>query len=209
MSVLLLDSPVGANVAKNVVDINTFPNVGLAAGAEKLPNAGAEKLSDAGRTPLPMPMLRSVAGVVGLGLAAGMAGQEAALASAPAGLLTGAGVLLLTTPALVVGHQYLRMRAAPGALIGALWDGFSRAGVVALGAVPAVALVAATSNMGPGLGLVALCGTGALGTLYAIRNLATAETEAGGSPAGGVGIAVLWAGLAFLIGLRLLTLFSF
>ena len=159
--------------------------------------------------PLSRSMLRAVAGVAGLGLAAGLAGQEATLASAPAGLLTGAGVLVLTTPALVVGHQYLRMRASPRALVAALWDGFTRAGVAALGAVPAVALLAATSNMGPGLGFAVLLAIGALGTLYAIRNLGAAEHQAGGSHAAGVGIALLWAGLAGLIGLRLLALFTF
>ena len=160
-------------------------------------------------TELPRALFRSVAGIAGLGLAAGLAGQNAALASAPAGLLTGAGVLLFTTPALVVGHQYLRMNASPGALVSALWDGFSRAGVVALGAVPAVALLAATSNMGPGVGFTVLLGTGLLGVLFAIRNLGDAEHRAGGSHSGGIGIALLWSGLAGLVGLRLLALFSF
>jgi hypothetical protein len=159
--------------------------------------------------PLSRAGLRSIMGVAGLGLAAGLAGQHEALASAPAGLLTGAGVLLLTTPALVVGHQYLQLNASPRQLVAALWDAFTRAGVVALGAVPAVALLALTSEMGPTVGFLVLLGCGALGTMYAVRNLARAESRAEGSAAAGAGVALVWAGLAALVGLRLLALFSF
>ncbi|MBM4366520.1 MAG: hypothetical protein FJ102_09910 [Deltaproteobacteria bacterium] len=154
------------------------------------------------------PLLRAVGGMAGLGLAGALAGQGSALASAPAGLLAGAGVLCLTTPALVVAQQYLRMSAPPSAVVGAVWDAFTRAGLVALGAVPAVAWIAATSDLGPGFAGLLFAAIGAFATLLAIDGLGRAEQRAGGSFAAGSGLGVLWAGLASLVGLRLLFLFT-
>ncbi len=154
------------------------------------------------------PLLRAVAGVAGLGLAGGLAGQTSALASAPAGLLAGAGVLCLTTPALVVAQQYLRLHATPSAVVGAVWEAFTRAGLVALGVVPAVAWLAATSDLGPGFASLLFAAIGAFAALLAIEGLGRAEQKAGGSFAAGTGLGILWAGLASLVGLRLLFLFS-
>ncbi len=159
-------------------------------------------------SPVPLALSRSVVGIGGLGLAAALAGQTEALASAPAGLLTGAGVLVLTTPALVVGQQYLHMEASPAAVVGGLWDAFSRAGLVALGAIPAVAWIAATSDLGPATGTLLVAATGTFGLLLAVERMGRAEQAAGGSYAAGTGLGVLWAGLASLVGLRLLTLFT-
>lgn len=152
---------------------------------------------------------RAVGGVAALGLAAGVAGQTDALARAPAGLAAAVGVILLATPALVVGHQYLRMRASPGSLLSAVADAFARGGVVALGVSPAVLWLSATSDLGPTVGLLALCGLGAFVLLRALLNLVDVERLAGGSTEGAGTFALLWTGLAGLIGLRLLCFFTF
>lgn len=156
----------------------------------------------------PWALVRSVGGFGALGLAAAVAGQPEALASAPAGLETAAGVLLLTGPALVVGHQYLNLKASPAALLGALADAFTRAGAVALGAAPAVLWLGVTSDMGPLVGLATLLGVGAFGILRAIGNLFDAEHAGGGSTAGIFSIVFGWAGLAALVALRLLLTFQ-
>lgn len=150
---------------------------------------------------------RAVGGVAALGLAAGLAGQAEALVRAPAGLVIGAGVMLLATPALVVGHQYLQMRANPAALLAAVADAFARGGVVALGGAPAVLWLAATSDMGPTVGVLGLFGVGTFALFRVLVNLVRVERLAGGSTEGATGFALLWTGLAALIGLRLFFLF--
>lgn len=155
----------------------------------------------------PFALARSVGGFAALGLAAAVAGQPEALASAPAGLETAAGVMLLTGPALVVGHQYLRLKASPAALLGALADAFTRGGAVALGAAPAVLWLGVTSDMGPTIGLITLLGVGSFAILRAIGNLFDAEAAGGGTTAGIFAIALGWAGLAALVALRLLLTF--
>ena len=152
---------------------------------------------------------RAVGGVAALGLAAGLAGQTDALARSPAGLAAAAGVILLATPALVVGHQYLRMRAAPGALLAAVADAFTRGGVVALGVSPAVVWLSATSDLGPSVGLLALGGLGGFVLLRVLLNLVDVERLAGGSTEGAGTFALCWTSLAGLIGLRLLFFFTF
>jgi hypothetical protein len=157
----------------------------------------------------PWVQARAVGGMAALGLAAGLAGQTEALARAPAGLAVGAGVFLLATPALVVGHQYLRMRAAPGELLAAVADASARGGVVALGAAPTVLWLAATSDLGPTLGLLGLLGVGAFAFVRVLTNLVDVERRAGGSREAASGFALLWTGLAALVGLRLLFAFLF
>lgn len=147
---------------------------------------------------------RAVGGFAALGLAAGLAGQLHALATSPAGLLTGVGVLLLTAPALVVGHQFLGLRATPGALLGALGDAWGRAGIAALGTAPAVAWLSATSDLGPSVGVAAVFGIGAFGLVRAWHNLAAAEVAAGGRAVAGHTLGMVWTGLAVLVALRLL-----
>ena len=152
---------------------------------------------------------RAVGGIAALGLAAGVAGQAEALARAPAGLAAAVGVILLATPALVVGHQYLRMRASPGALLSAVADAFTRGGVVALGVSPAVVWLSATSDLGPTVGALVLFALGAFVLLRTLLNLVDVERLAGGSTEGAGTFALLWTGLGGLIGLRLLFFFTF
>ena len=152
---------------------------------------------------------RAIGGVAALGLAAGLAGQTEALARAPAGLAVGAGVVLLATPALIVGHQFLGMKAAPASLVSAVADAFARAGIVALGGAPAVLWLAATSEMGPTLGVLGLLGIGAFALCRVIANLYDVERAAGGAIEVATGFALVWTGLAALIGLRLLYTFAF
>lgn len=199
MSILALPLPESAAVSAEVSPVPA---------RSTLPPAPTDIAAPAFHT-RPWVHARAVGGVTALGLAAGLAGQTEALARAPAGLAAAVGVILLATPALVVGHQYLRMRATPGALLAAVADGFTRGGVVALGVSPAVLWLSATSDLGPAVGLLTLCGLGAFVLLRTLLNLVDVERLAGGSTEGAGTFALLWTGLAGLIGLRLLLLFTF
>jgi hypothetical protein len=113
----------------------------------------------------------------------------------------------LTTPLLLVGHQFLNLRAPPSALVGTLLRAFCRGGDVALGLVPLAVLFAATTDLGPAILCVALLGSGLLTLLLAMRRLSTLETRASGPDwrtAGRMTMLVLgWGALFGLIGLRL------
>jgi len=108
----------------------------------------------------PLALLRATGGwllLAGVALAA----APAALAeSAPLTLAAPAGALLLTVPALLVGHQFLNLRAAPSALLGALLRGYCGAGDVALGLTPLALLFSATSGLGPLILMLTVGGAG-------------------------------------------------
>lgn len=125
-----------------------------------------------------------------------------------------AGAALLTAPLLLVGHQFLGLRAAPTALVGTLLRAFCRGGDVALGLVPLALLFAATTDLAPGLLAAALLGTGLLTLALAMKRLLDLEALASGpdwAARGRMGLLVtVWGGLYGLIGLRLAwNLFSF
>lgn len=152
----------------------------------------------------PWAWARAIGGFSALGLATAVSGPVEVAAASPAGLVTAVGVLLLTAPALVVGHQYLGMKAAPAALLGALVDAFARAGAIALGAAPAVLWLGVMSDLAPLAGRLALVGAGSFGLLRAMGGLVDAERRAGGSA---LALATAWGGLAAIVALRLLFVF--
>lgn len=156
----------------------------------------------------PFAMVRAVAGWVGLG-AIGLATRADVTAVGTAYTLAApAGALLLTVPALLVGHQYLSLHAPPAALVSTLLRGFCRSGDVALGMVPIALLFATTSSLGPVVLVLTLLGACLQGLLVTMRALST--VEAGHTPSaawtdrGRMALLVAaWGGLYALIGLRL------
>ena len=117
------------------------------------------------------------------------------------------GALLLTVPALLVGHQFLDLRSPPGALVSALLRGFCRAGDVALGLSPLALLFSATSDIAPYLLVLGLLGTSFQTLLLSMKRLQRAEAaESPGDWSRQARMSALvlgWAGLCGLIGLRL------
>ncbi len=153
--------------------------------------------------------LGALGGFAVLGLCAGLgAGDLATTARAvPSGLLVGTGALLLSGPALVVAHQFLRLEAPPEALVGALGRAFVQVGRLALGFSPFVLFFAATSGLAGWIYVLVLAGIGLLGLSLAGRDLVAAERGAGAPSLGrDARMALLtwtWAGLAGLVALRI------
>ena len=113
--------------------------------------------------PTPMEMGRAALGFAALGLCASLGSEslDAASHTAPSGLIVQAGAMLLTGPALLVGHQFLGLEASVPSLVDAMARAFVRTGTVALGLVPAVLFFSATSGLAPVLFGLAMVGMGA------------------------------------------------
>lgn len=144
-------------------------------------------------------------GVAALGVPTG---DLPAVAHAVAlGAAVPAGALLLSVPALLVGHQVLDLRSSPSAVVGALGRVFLRVGEVALGLCPALALFTLTTGTAPTLMLAALAALGVVFLVLATRALNREEARIGAEllPALKMrGLALAWAGLVGLVGMRLL-----
>ena len=149
--------------------------------------------------PSPLAFVRGLAGYALLGTVAALGGTNL-VHHGSAGVVAGAGALVLTVPALLVIHPFLGLRAPPESLVAAILRPFSRIGDVCLGLTPALLLFRATSGLAPVLFGLALLGCGTLGFSLSIRELVRAE---GDSPARMTLLAWAWAGLAALIGARL------
>ena len=156
----------------------------------------------------PLAVLRATGGWLLLAVVALAAEPNALVESAPLTLAAPAGALLLTVPALLVGHQFLNLRAAPSALLSALLRGYCGAGDVALGLTPLALLFSATSALGPLILMVTVGGAGLQALAVTLLRLARAEDAATAEPdlaAKGrmVVLGLAWAALTALIGLRL------
>lgn len=167
----------------------------------------AEPLPVAADLPSPADLARGLAGYVLLGLVGGLTGDDP-VAAAPAAAVTAGGMLLLTVPALLVAHQYLRLSAAPASLLGELARTFVRCGELALGALPVVLLFAATSALGGPVATLVLAGLAGMGFTLATRRLVRAEARADGSAWRMSVLAVGWCALAAMVGLRIFLPFS-
>jgi len=124
-----------------------------------------------------------------------------------AALVPVAGAIILTTPALLVGHQYLNLRAEPRQLLHVLAQTLCQAGDLALGLVPTLGLFVLTTNITPLLFALAFSGVGSLALSLGFIRLQQVERSAGGgigATVGMAGLALGWAILTGLIGLRLL-----
>ena len=157
--------------------------------------------------PSPVVFARALVGFALLGVVAALGGDAAQAAqAAPVGLVSAAGALVLTVPALLVAHPFLSLRASPQALVAAIARPFARVGDLALGLVPALLLFRATSGLAPLLLCVFLLGLAALGFSLAVRHLVAAERSAN-PQVWAVGkmalLAWAWSALAALIGARL------
>jgi hypothetical protein len=156
-------------------------------------------------TPAGQEVLLALAGLGALGLAAGLGSGDTttALRAAPSALMIGMGSLVLTGPALVVGHQFLGLEARPEALAGALARGFAVAGRLALGLAPVMLFFSATSWLWSPVFCALLLGIGGVGFASTARRLREAEC----GDARGVhridGLVLAWTGLAVLIALRI------
>jgi hypothetical protein len=152
----------------------------------------------------PTALLRAVSGYALLGLLAGAAAPWAGL---EASILPVAGAGVLTTPALLVTHQYLRLKADPSLLVAELAKGALDLGEIALALTPALGLFWLTTNITPTMFLLSYLGAGTLALALTVLRLIRVERSAGGGLGQSLGIVVLavgWAGLSALIGLRLL-----
>lgn len=157
--------------------------------------------------PRPVDVLTGLLGYASLGLAAGLGFGEVGVGvrAIPSLAVVGIGALLLTGPALVVGHQYLRLAARPEQLVAAITRGFESAGRVALGLTPVMLFFSATSGLAAPLVMLIACGLGAFGLVSTARALDAAEPVTSDLLAR-LRMRVLvagWAGLTLLIALRI------
>ena len=159
-----------------------------------------------GATLPPARILRAVSGFSLLGLCAALGSPEGLLADGlQAALMPVAGAAVLTVPALLVAHQTLALKADPQSLLRALGRTFCDAGELALALLPVVGLFMLTTDVTPALFAMLTAGIGTLALLLGVLRLLRAEQEV--NPAATLAILSLalgWAGLAGLIGLRLL-----
>lgn len=155
----------------------------------------------------PVELLRGIGGWVVLA-AVSLAGEGAQVGGGVLHTVAApVGALLLTVPALLVGHQFLDLRSSPSTLVGTLLRGFCRAGDVALGLTPLALLFSATSDLAPYLLVVGLLGASLQTLVVSMKRLERAEADA--SPgdwsrrARMSALILGWATLCGLIGLRL------
>jgi hypothetical protein len=161
--------------------------------------------------PLTVPLPTVVQATVGflvLGLAAGVGSGDAGMTvrTLPSGLVIGAGAAMLTAPGLVVAHQFLKLRAAPGALVAALTSAYVRCGKLALGLAPAMLFFASTTELWAlfaGLAAV-LIGSMAFGGCYSLLRRVERDAGADVMQRATMDMLVLaWCGLTGLIGVRI------
>lgn len=150
-------------------------------------------------------ILSAAGGLLVLGAAAGLGAGDAgtALRAVPSPLAIGAGALLLTGPALVVGHQFLRLRARPADLVVALSRGFVRAGRLSLGLAAPMLFFSATTALWAPLFVALVGGIGAVGFGWTARWLQQTERAAGGARPAMELLVAAWTALTVCVALRL------
>ncbi len=134
-------------------------------------------------------------GLFGLSAAIGAPSPQviAAISTIPVAGLVGA--MVLTGPALVAGHLFLRPNVATETPVAALGQGLTAAGSVGVGIAPAALFLVATTGLWP---LVLVAGFAAVGLSCAAVTLQMLRRATGDSP----GFVVGWAALAALVALR-------
>lgn len=145
-------------------------------------------------------------GLLALGACAGLGSGDVyvTLRAIPAALLVTGGALALTTPSLLVGHQFLALRARPDALAAAIAVAFGHTGRIALGLAPTMLFFSATSGLWFGIWLTLLGAVSAFGLLDAVSRLIVAEPDADPLPVmRHGGLVLVWMGLSALIAARL------
>jgi hypothetical protein len=145
------------------------------------------------------------AGYAALGLCAGLGSGEAhvALRATPSILVGGVAALLLSTPALVVVHQFLRLDARPDALVGVVARAFASGGRVALGVVPVMLFASATTSVAGVVLAFLLTGIGAVVAVHLLLELVAVEPATDPLAAARVRLLALgWTALTGLVALR-------
>ncbi len=169
-------------------------------------------------------LLVSLTGFLALGAAAGLGtgNWQLAIKMVPTALLDVSGALLLSTPALLVVHQFLDLRAKPEHLISAIATGIARTGNLAWGLAWVVMFFAATSSLWLVALLASMAGLAVVAFVLCRDGLHAAEAQAcaqqappsAGSPTGSAGalanvspkfslLVFGWLALTVLIALRL------
>lgn len=153
-------------------------------------------------------LLVAAGGFFLLGLAAslGSGSVETTAHNLPATLFTSVGSLVLTGPALLVVHQFLRLDAPPQALAAALGRGFAVSGRLALGLSAPMLFFSATSGIWTLLLSASLVLIAAMGLSATVSFLVRAEEQAGASFAKRSHmflLALAWCALTALTALRI------
>lgn len=153
-------------------------------------------------------LLVAAGGFFALGLAASLGSGSAATIThnLPGTLFTSIGALVLTGPALLVAHQFLRLEASPVALATALGRGFHVSGRLALGLAAPMLFFSATSTIWTTLLTLALFAIGAMGLHATLTWLVNVETRAGADLAKQTHMYLLslaWCALTGLTALRI------
>lgn len=151
--------------------------------------------------PLPE-VLQATGGLFLLGLCLGLGGDAPmhAVRAAPAAVLLATAPFVLTTPALLVVHALLRLRAPVDAVVGAVAQAVVRAGRLALGLTPTALFFAATTDLALAGWILGGAALGAWCVATAAAGLHRAERDAGAD------LVQLGAAQALIAGWSLLTL---
>lgn len=154
----------------------------------------------------PLALAREVAlgalGYVALGLCAGLGAGDAAVTAraTPSVLVGGLAALVLSTPALVVVHEFLGLPASPDTLVRGVAGAFGSGGRVALGLVPVMLFTSATTGLAGVVLAVLLLGVALLCAVHAVNALVEAD---GADSYAGLGLALAWTTLTGLVTLRI------
>lgn len=150
-------------------------------------------------------VLGALGGMALLGLATTL-GSGAVEVIAPGTVLLLASLLgatLLTAPALLALHQFLKLSARPEAMISALAHALVAGGRVAMGVAPVGLFFAATTSQWPLVLLAGFALCGVVTAMVAVGSLRAVEAAAGSPSARFGGLVLGWAGLTTLIALRI------
>ena len=150
----------------------------------------------------------AVGGLLLLGTASalGTGYLDIAVRTLPSAIIIAMGAAALTSPALLVAHQLMALKAPPEHVVAALGQGVVRLGSLCAGLTPFIAFFALTSGLAPILYALVLVAACLLASLSTVRALATLEQHANTQITTGPAMAVLgavWVGLTGLVALRL------
>jgi hypothetical protein len=129
-----------------------------------------------------------------------------AVRTVPSAIVIAMGAAALTSPALLVAHQLMALKAPPEQVVAALGQGVVRLGALCAGLTPFIAFFALTSGLAPVLYALVLVTVCLLASVSTVRALATLENNANPQITAGPAMAALggvWVLLTGLVALRL------
>jgi hypothetical protein len=150
----------------------------------------------------------AVGGLLLLGTASalGTGYVTVAVRTVPSAIVIAMGAAALTSPALLVAHQLMALKAPPEQVVAALGQGVVRLGTLCTGLTPFIVFFALTSGLAPVLYALVLVAACLLASLSTVRALAAVETRSNPQITAGPAMALLGAvcvGLTGLVALRL------